>query len=63
MGATGIATGVHLHIAVIDCTMFDPNDVNCSDLGRFYRYIRLRYTQGFAGLYNVIDVPYRWYSR
>lgn len=63
MGATGIATGVHLHIAVIDCTMFDPNDANCSDLGRFYRYIRLRYTQGFAGLYNVIDVPYRWYSR
>lgn len=63
MGATGIATGVHLHIAVIDCTMFDPNDANCSDLGRFYRYIRLRYTQGFVGLYNVIDVPYRWYSR
>lgn len=63
MGTTGNSTGVHLHIAIIDCVIFDPNDANCSDLGKFYKYVKLRYTQGFNGLYSLMDVPYQWYSR
>lgn len=61
MGRTGIATGVHLHITVVDnCVLFDPNDVNCKDINSFYRYIKLRYTQGFTGLNNLIEVPNNW---
>ena len=63
MGATGIATGVHLHLSVTDCAMFNPNDTNCSSLDGFYNYLRLRYTQGFQGLNNIIDVPWSWTSR
>lgn len=60
MGRTGIATGVHLHITVTDCVLFDLNDDNCKDLNGFFRYIKLRYTQGFTGLNNLISVPNNW---
>lgn len=63
MGATGIATGVHLHLTVLDCNLFDPNDANCSNIGSFYSYGRTRLSQGFAGLGNLMNVPYSWYSR
>ena len=61
MGATGIATGVHLHITVVDnCILFNHNDSNCKDLDSFFKYIKLRYNQGFTGLNNLINVPNSW---
>ena len=63
MGRTGIATGVHLHLAVVDCNIFDANDANCSTLNGFFRYGRTRYYQGFMGLQSVMNVPTIWYSR
>lgn len=63
MGRTGIATGVHLHLAVVDCSIFDPNDTNCSSLNGFFRYGRQRYYQGFLGLQSIMNVPTTWYSR
>lgn len=63
MGATGIATGVHLHIMVLDCNLFDPSDPNCSTRGGFYNYGQRRITEGFKGLRNLMDVPYSWSSR
>lgn len=63
MGRTGIATGIHLHIAVVDCSIFDANDANCSTLNGFFRYGRIRYSQGFLGLQSVINVPSSWTSR
>lgn len=63
MGKTGIATGVHLHLAVVDCSIFDSNDANCSSLNGFFHYGRQRYYQGFLGLQSVMDVPTTWYSR
>lgn len=63
MGATGWATGVHLHLAIVDCSLYDSTDYNCQDLGRFFNYATTRYYQGYYGLQSLRDVPYRWYSR
>ena len=63
MGATGLATGIHLHLTVMDCNLYNPNDYNCSTLNKFYNYGRTRVTQGFHGLNSLMNVPYSWYSR
>ena len=63
MGTTGISTGVHLHLAVVDCVLFDPNDYYCSDLNGFFKYATTRYTQGFIGLGTLMDVPGTWNNR
>lgn len=63
MGRTGIATGVHLHLAVVDCSIFDANDNNCSSLNGFFRYGKERYYQGFVGLQSLMNVPTTWSSR
>ena len=63
MGTTGRSTGVHLHLAVIDCALFDSNDPYCSDLNGFFRYANARLSQGYIGLGTLIYVPGEWYSR
>lgn len=63
MGTTGNSTGVHLHLAVLDCALFDPNDNNCRDLGSWYRYDKIRFQQGYIGLGTMMVVPGEWYSR
>ena len=63
MGTTGLSTGIHLHLTVLDCNLYDPTDANCSTLNKFYNYGRIRTTQGFYGLGNLMNVPYSWYSR
>ena len=63
MGTTGYSTGVHLHIAVLDCALFDPADPNCSDIGAWYRYGKIRFSQGFYGLGYLMYVPDSWNSR
>lgn len=62
MGTTGWSTGVHLHLTVMDCNIFGGTDM-CSNLGGWINYQQIRYTQGFTGLGNLIEVPYQWYSR
>lgn len=63
MGTTGNSTGVHLHIAVLDCALFDPADANCRDLNGWYNYDKIRFQQGFQGLGALIEVPWTWSSR
>jgi hypothetical protein len=63
MGTTGNSTGVHLHITVLDCALFDSSDTNCSDLNGFFRYAKSRYSQNFYGLGNLVYVPGSWTSR
>lgn len=63
MGTTGISTGVHLHLAVVDCTLFDPNDPYCSNLNGFFSYAKTRYNQGFIGLGSLLNVPGEWSNR
>ena len=62
MGSTGVAYGTHLHIALLDCNSFS-NDNRCSDLGSFFNYGKVRYTQGFYGLQSVMNVPSSWNNR
>lgn len=62
MGTTGWSTGVHLHITLMDCNLFAESDA-CSSLGGWINYQKTRFSQGWTGLGNVIEVPYQWYSR
>ena len=63
MGSTGYSTGVHLHLAVLDCALFDPNDNNCRDLNGFFRYANYRLGQGYIGLGTMLWVPGSWTKR
>lgn len=63
MGATGWATGIHLHVTVLDCSLFESTDGSCNDTGKFLRYANKRYAEGFYGLSSLMQVPYSWYSR
>ena len=63
MGSTGYSTGVHLHLTVLDCALFQPNDPNCKDLNSFFRYSRTRINQGFSGLGSLMAVPGEWNVR
>ncbi len=61
MGSTGNSTGVHLHVALVDCFLF--GDSKCHDLNSFFSYTNTRYNQGFIGLWAVMNVPGSWTSR
>jgi murein DD-endopeptidase MepM/ murein hydrolase activator NlpD len=63
MGTTGYSTGVHLHLAVIDCALFDANDPYCKNLNGFFSYANVRASQGYTGLGNLIYVPAQWNGR
>ena len=63
MGSTGNSTGTHLHLTVLDCALFDPNDPYCRDLNSFFNYARNRVAQGYYGLGVHVYVPGSWNSR
>ena len=63
MGTTGYSTGVHLHIVVLDCGLFQQGDIYCSDLNGFFRFGKQRFSQGFYGLGTLKYVPGSWNSR
>lgn len=63
MGTTGRSTGVHLHLVLADCVMFDSNDPYCSDLNGFFSYAKRRVAEDFYGLGVLVYVPDRWYNR
>lgn len=61
MGRTGVATGVHLHLEISDCNLY--NDDKCRSLDQFFKYQKLRYNDGFKGIMSVINVSDSWNSR
>lgn len=63
MGTTGVSTGVHLHLSVMDCALFDSNDPNCSNLNYFFNYSNKRVNEGYLGLSSMMIVPEEWNSR
>ncbi len=60
MGRTGLSTGVHLHITVVDCHY---GKGSCSNVGSYLNYATKRYYQGFKGLSSVMNVPASWNNR
>ena len=60
---TGVSTGVHLHISVMDCALFDPTDANCSNLNSYFYYSNRRINEGYLGLGSMMLVPGEWNSR
>lgn len=63
MGTTGYSTGIHLHLVLVDCAMFDSNDPYCSDLNGYFNYSKRRINEGFYGLGAVMEVPSQWWGR
>ena len=63
MGNTGYSTGVHLHLAVLNCSLFNPNDPACPNLGTFFIFDKRRFQEGYYGLGSHIYVPSSWNSR
>ena len=63
MGTTGQSTGVHLHLAVVDCALFDGNDPKCPDLNRFFSYSKGKVASGYWGLGSYFNLPQTWNSR
>ena len=63
MGTTGNSTGVHLHMALLDCNLFNQNDNRCRDLNSWFRYSNTRINENYYGLGVEMYVPYSWNSR
>ena len=63
MGSTGYSTGVHLHLALVDCALYSPNDPYCRDLNGFFNYANTRVANGYYGLGWHMYVPNSWNSR
>ncbi len=63
MGTTGYSTGVHLHLAVLDCHLFNNNDPNCPNLNAWFKYSDRRVKENYYGLGVHLYVPYEWSKR
>lgn len=65
MGATGKATGVHLHLEVYPCRLW--GDSQCSTWDKYVKFATQQFKSGYKGSESVISFPSRsyqtWYSR
>ncbi len=63
MGTTGYSTGIHLHLELIDCRLYDPTDRNCYNWSSYSNYIENRYYAGYNAAKELLNLPSVWYSR
>ncbi len=68
MGDTGNVTGVHLHLEVYPCKLWDSSDKNCSNWNSYEKYTKNLFDSGsYKGSESVISFPSRtyqtWYNK
>ena len=61
MGATGKAYGIHLHLEVFPCRLYNPTDRNCYKWSVYDSYAQSLLKQGF-GPRKLITVPKGTYN-
>ena len=62
MGATGNVTGVHLHLEVYPCKLWDSSDKNCGNWSKYVNYTKGLFDAGnYKGSESVINFPNRTY--
>lgn len=63
MGETGVATGVHLHLALVRNCSYRGKNNKCHNLKGFFKQGKNNYISGFRGLTSVMKVPKKWKKR
>lgn len=62
MGNTGYSFGVHLHMEVIPCRLYNWSDKNCSTWNGYVNYARKVANQGYKGPRALITFPKGTYN-
>ena len=65
MGATGNVTGVHLHLEVFPCRLWEAGQ--CSSWNKYVAFAEKKFNSGYKGSESVINFPSRtyqtWYTK